>query len=846
MSGNITVQGSSSCGTGAVSANFAVTVNPSPAAAGTIIGTATVCQGQTGVIYSVPAITNATSYIWTLPAGATITAGATTNSIAVSFSNVATSGNITVQGNSSCGTGAVSANFSVTVNSLPAAPGTIDCLLSMSGAAEVCLGQTGVVFTLSAITNATSYIWVLPAGATITAGANTNSITVSFSASAASGNLTVQGSNSCGTGAVSANYSITVNPLPTATTGSNTAICSGYSVTLGASSTSGHTYSWLPVTGLSSATIANPVATLTATTTYTLTETITATGCQQTNSVTVAVNTAPSITTGPSSQTVCTGSSAVFSVTATGTGLTYQWRKGTVNLTNGGNISGATSAMLTINPATITDAAANYNVVITGTCSPSVTSASVSLVINSAAAITTGPSNQTVCTGSSANFSVTATGAGLTYQWRKGTVNLTNGGNISGATSAMLTINPATSSDVAANYNVVISGICSSSVTSTNVSLALNTAAGIVTGPSSQTVCAGSSASFSITATGTSLTYQWRKGTVNLTNGGNISGATSAVLTINPTSISDAAANYNVVIAGTCSPSITSASVSLVVNTAPIITNGPINQAVCAGNLANFLVTATGTGLTYQWRKGTVNLINGGNISGATSPMLSINSVSMSDAASNYNVVIAGTCSPNVTSANVSLTVNTAPHITLQPHSQMATDGGSQSFSVSATGSGLTYQWRKGSLNLINGGNISGATSAVLTINPVSIADTADYDVIVSGICLPNDTSIYASLFVCVCSSAGIAPIVSGNTIEIVTIYPNPFKTSLEMKINDAAQMDKAEVEIYDVLGAEVISTIITKQITTIETSNLPSGVYIYKVISNHKVVQSGKLISQQ
>lgn len=96
--------------------NNIVNISSSLAAAGTITGAATVCQGQTGVVYSVPAITNATSYIWTLPAGATITAGANTNSITVSFSASFCIGDITVQGSGSCGTGAVSGNFSVIVN----------------------------------------------------------------------------------------------------------------------------------------------------------------------------------------------------------------------------------------------------------------------------------------------------------------------------------------------------------------------------------------------------------------------------------------------------------------------------------------------------------------------------------------------------------------------------------------------------------------------------------------------------------------------------------------------------------------------------------------------------------
>src|SRR5665213_2247672 len=358
------------------------------------------------------------------------------------------------------------------------------------------------------------------------------------------------------------------------------------------------------------------------------------------------------------------GDSVSFSENATGSGLTYQWVKGSVNLINGGNISGATTAMLTINPVSLLDAATNYNVVISSTCSSNDTSIDVSLILNASTIITTQPADQTACVGDSVSFSVNATGSGLTYQWRKGNVNLINGGNISGATTAMLTMNPVSLLDAATNYNVVISSTCSSNDTSIDVSLILNASTIITTQPADQTACVGDSVSFSVNATGSGLTYQWRKGNVNLINGGNISGATTAMLTINPVSLLDAATNYNVVISSTCSPNDTSIDVSLILNAATIITTQPADQTACVGDSVSFTVNATGSGLTYQWRKGNVNLINGGNISGATTAMLTINPVSLLDAATNYNVVISSTCSSNDTSIDVSLILNASTIIT--------------------------------------------------------------------------------------------------------------------------------------------------------------------------------------
>jgi hypothetical protein len=64
------------------------------------------------------------------------------------------------------------------------------------------------------IANAVSYNWVLPAGATLVSGANTNSITVDFATNAVSGVIKVNGMNDCGSGAVSPNFNLVVNPLP--------------------------------------------------------------------------------------------------------------------------------------------------------------------------------------------------------------------------------------------------------------------------------------------------------------------------------------------------------------------------------------------------------------------------------------------------------------------------------------------------------------------------------------------------------------------------------------------------------------------------------------------------------
>lgn len=81
---------------------------------------------------------------------------------------------------------------------------------------------------------------------------------------------------------------------------------------------------------------------------------------------------------------------------------------------------------------------------------------------------------------------------------------------------------------------------------------------------------------------------------------------------------------------------------------------------------------------------------------------------------------------------------------------------------------------------------------------------------------------------------------------KLVTIYPNPFRNTTTIIINNTYEINKSELRIYNALGVEVISKIITNYSTTIDTSTLPSGMYFYKLSVNNKNVQSGTITSLQ
>ena len=503
-------------------------------------------------------------------------------------------------------------------------------LVSITGD-DFCEGESSVLTA----SPAESYLW--------STNENTQSITVSQSGNYS---IVVTDLNGCQS---MAEIMVEVFPSPIVSIDGKTEICEGEATILTA--TEGDSYLW------STGEITQRIVVTQAGDYSVIVTDIN--GCEGTDTITLMVNMAPVIITEPINQTGCTGDQVSFTVLATGSGLTYQWMKGNLNLVDGGNISGANTATLTINPIDICDATTGYHVVVSGECLPNDTSVNVSFSVNVAPEIILEPIDQLICSGCKVNFWVGAIGTGLTYQWRKGNVKLVNGDNISGVNTPVLTIDPVDESDVAPNYNVIVSGICAPNDTSVYVSLDTKSAPMIISEPVDQIICAGDPAIFEVVASGSGLTYQWRKGNVNIVNGGNISGANTATLTIDPGNVSDIADDYNVVIDGTsCSPNeITSVRVSLEVSVAPEITKQPVSQVVWTGDSVSFSVVATGTDLTYQWRNGNINLTDGGNISGSNTSKLTIKPVHLSDASSNYNVVVSGICEPDVVSRAVTLWV---------------------------------------------------------------------------------------------------------------------------------------------------------------------------------------------
>jgi hypothetical protein len=163
----------------------------------------------------------------------------------------------------------------------------------------------------------------------------------------------------------------------------------------------------------------------------------------------------------------------------------------------------------------------------------------------------------------------------------------------------------------------------------------------------------------------------------------------------------------------------------------PSMLTHPADQNVCSGNTAEFTVAAVGQSLSYQWQKDGLALSEGGHYSGVTSDTLTISNADSNDAA-DYRCAVSNPGGSAV-SDSATLTILEVPLMTQQPQSQSVLLGETVVLTVTATGSSLTYQWQKDSNDLVNGGNISGADTAVLEINDVNTGDEGEYRCVVGG-----------------------------------------------------------------------------------------------------------------
>ena len=452
--------------------------------------------------------------------------------------------------------------------------------------------------------------------------------------------------------------------------------------------------------------------------------------------------------------TVCAGSTASFSVTASGAAVTaYQWQVSVNSGASWTNVStgtGGTTSTYTTQVATAALNGYQYRVLATGQCGVTTSNAAI-LTLQTAPAITTQPQNAVECAGNNAVFTVAATGTNLTYQWEFSTDGVAPYTTIAGATGSSYTLAAVTLAQNNYRYRVNISGTCPAAITSAPAILNVGNAAAITTQPAATAVCVGQTATFTVAATGSSLTYQWQQSTDGGVTFTNVPGAATSTLSLPATVATQNGYRFRVNVLS-CTPTpITSNAATLTVNTLAAINTQPMAVVLCEGSNATFTVGAVGTGLSYQWQVATTGCAGSfTNITGATTNTLTLSNTQASQSGNAYRVIVTGTCN-TVTSACVTITVNTAIVVTTQPTSTSAClpDQTSASFSVAVTGTAPTYQWQVSTNGGTSWSNITGAINTSLTLNGLTASMTANqYRVVLNGTCTSGLNSNAATLTV--------------------------------------------------------------------------------------------------
>src|SRR5512138_798590 len=279
----------------------------------------------------------------------------------------------------------------------------------------------------------------------------------------------------------------------------------------------------------------------------------------------------------------------------------------------------------------------------------------------------------------------------------------------------------------------------------------------IVRGPESQTVAAGSRVSFMVEALGSGLSYQWQH------NGSDLAGATGSGLSLDHVPLS-AAGTYSVVVSNAGGSAQASASLNVTSGggtvSPPVIVAGPQSQSVEEDTVVSFTVEALGSGLSYQWQH------NGSDLAGASLSGLNLGKVQLASAGT-YTVVVSN--AGGSVSASASLTVTNGggtvagPVIVRGPESQTVSVGSRVSFTVQASGSGLSYQWQH------NGSDLAGATGSGLSLDNVPLSAAGTYTVVVRN--AGGSASASASLSVTNGGGTVAAPvIVSGPESRTVAL----------------------------------------------------------------------------
>lgn len=407
------------------------------------------------------------------------------------------------------------------------------------------------------------------------------------------------------------------------------------------------------------------------------------------------------------------GDTAYFIVIATGSGLSYQWQYCNAGKTNWAASSQAGNDTNTLSvPVTAKRIGQKYRCVITDNSGNTLTTQIATIKADNSLSILEQPESAEVGEQQTAVFNVSASGFNLTYQWQYKSLR-TNATwvNCSTATAGYNTSSLYVTAYPYRNgyqYQCIISSEDGTSVTSDAATLTITASPvgefKITNNPESATVNAGESATFQVGAQGTDLAYQWQYKNAK----GNWKNSSSATQGYNTSEITVAGTStrngyqYRCIVTDGEGNSLTSEPATLTVKVyVPLtVSTQPVSASIYENDSAVFTFGVTGTDLQYQWQyKVKPSATTWRNCTAKTDGYNAANLRVVGEISRNgylYQCVVTDSLGNSVTSETATLTVSKIETLAIstQPASTDATPGESVTFTVSATGNDLAYQWQ--------------------------------------------------------------------------------------------------------------------------------------------------------
>ncbi len=600
-------------------------------------------------------------------------------------------------------------------------------------------------------------------------------------------------SNLCGPDDTTAVVDLVVNERPEIVTEPiSTTTCEGipasFTVDAGVTTNPGYLWqyhagvAWLPVTGAqysgqgsNTLTVINPTSAMNGYA-YRVTVLGICDPAVVSDSVVLTVEENPEIVAQPEDAAICENGDTLFTVDpGVTTNPDFQWfyndGSGWQPVTDDAVHTGAAAGTLSLSGVPWSMDNRHYRAEVGGTCGTPVMSDSAELVVYKLPEISTQPSDTTACELTNVSFTVETGDTDAPFlQWEvddgvSGWQPVVDGGNYTGANTTELKVFSVDSAMTGYEYRVRVTGSCDPEVISGPATLTVRSAPDIWTQPENSTICENDNTSFSIFATGTDITYQWQVdeggGYTDITgsDGGVYSGWDTNTLTLTGVGRSYDLNKYRVRVEGTCVPPALSNLGILRVQTPAEIQFEPTEQILCEFENAVFSVTATGEGLSYQWQESTDGggswnaLSDAGFYIGTQTPTLTLFSVDRSMDGNMYRAVITGDCGAPARTAEVMLTVQTAPEVITQPVPLTACENTPAVFQLEAQGTNVTYQWQ---VNEGAGFRDIGAadpytgydTDSLTLLSAQNFMSGYSYRAFISGTCTPATYTDVVLMFV--------------------------------------------------------------------------------------------------